>query len=73
MSAWPGMADVPEKNDYSSKGEFHRKLVAVMHFVNSLGVCMFGFACCTLRSIQVAVRNWRRGYSTLERPDVVDA
>jgi TRAP-type transport system small permease protein len=37
------------------------------------GVCMFGFACCTLRSIQVAVRNWRRGYSTLERPDVVDA
>ena len=37
------------------------------------GVCAFGFACCTLRSIQVAVRNWRRGYSTLERPDVVDA
>jgi TRAP-type C4-dicarboxylate transport system permease small subunit len=37
------------------------------------GVCMFGFACCTLRSIQVAVRNWRRGFSTLERPDVTDA
>ena len=33
------------------------------------GVCMFGFACCTLRSIQVAVRNWRRGFSTLERPE----
>jgi TRAP-type C4-dicarboxylate transport system permease small subunit len=37
------------------------------------GICMFGFACCTLRSIQVSVRNARRGYSTLERPDVVDS
>ena len=36
------------------------------------GVCMFGFACCTVRSVQVAVRNWRRGYTTLERPEVVD-
>jgi TRAP-type transport system small permease protein len=33
------------------------------------GVCMFGFACAALRSVQVAVLNWRRGYSTLERPD----
>jgi TRAP-type transport system small permease protein len=32
------------------------------------GVCLFGFAAMTLRSIQVARRHWRRGYSILERP-----
>jgi TRAP-type C4-dicarboxylate transport system permease small subunit len=37
------------------------------------GVCMFGFACCTLRSIQVLIRNWRRGYSPLERPETLDS
>ena len=36
------------------------------------GVCMFGFACATLRSVQVAVRNWRRGYGSLERPEAAD-
>ena len=36
------------------------------------GVCMFGFACATLRSGQVAVRNWRRGYGSLERPEAAD-
>ena len=36
------------------------------------GVCMFGFACAALRSVQVAVLNWRRGYSALERPDLAD-
>ena len=36
------------------------------------GVCMFGFACCALRSIQVAVLNWRRGYSVLQRPEIAD-
>jgi TRAP-type C4-dicarboxylate transport system permease small subunit len=36
------------------------------------GVCMFGFACAALRSVQVAVLNWRRGYSVLERPDLAD-
>jgi TRAP-type C4-dicarboxylate transport system permease small subunit len=36
------------------------------------GVCMFGFACCTLRSIQVMVRHWRNGYSLLERPEVAE-
>ncbi|HKU86464.1 MAG TPA: TRAP transporter small permease [Casimicrobiaceae bacterium] len=36
------------------------------------GVCMFGFACATLRSIQVAIMNWRRGYGLLERPDAAD-
>jgi len=33
------------------------------------GVCMFGFACAAVRSAQVAILNWRRGYSLLERPD----
>ena len=36
------------------------------------GICMFGFACAAARSVQVAVRNWRRGYSLLERPDLAD-
>ena len=36
------------------------------------GVCMVGFACAALRSVQVAVLNWRRGYSALERPDLAD-
>jgi TRAP-type C4-dicarboxylate transport system permease small subunit len=35
-------------------------------------VCLFGFACATLRSLQVAVRNWRRGYGSLERPEAAD-
>jgi TRAP-type C4-dicarboxylate transport system permease small subunit len=33
------------------------------------GVCMVGFALSALRSVQVAVENWRRGYSILERPE----
>lgn len=33
------------------------------------GVCLVGFAAMALRSIQVAVVHWRRGYSVLERPD----
>jgi TRAP-type transport system small permease protein len=36
------------------------------------GVCMFGFACAAVRSLQVAVMNWRRGYSVLERPECAD-
>jgi TRAP-type transport system small permease protein len=36
------------------------------------GVCMLGFALAALRSVQVAVLNWRRGYSALERPDLAD-
>jgi aldehyde:ferredoxin oxidoreductase len=43
MGAWPDMQDVPDKYDYGAKGEFHRKLVGAMHFINSLGVCQFGF------------------------------
>jgi len=36
------------------------------------GICGFGFACAALRSVQVALLNWRRGYSLLERPDRAD-
>ena len=33
------------------------------------GVCLFGFAAMTLRSVWVARIHWKRGYSVLERPD----
>ncbi len=33
------------------------------------GVCMFGFAVMTLRSVWVAKVHWQRGYSVLERPE----
>ena len=33
------------------------------------GICGFGFAAATIRSIQVAIENWRQGFSLLERPD----
>ncbi|EHR72706.1 TRAP-type C4-dicarboxylate transport system, small permease component [Burkholderiales bacterium JOSHI_001] len=33
------------------------------------GVCLFGFAAATLRSLWVARIHWRRGYSVLERPE----
>ncbi|MCW5634669.1 MAG: TRAP transporter small permease [Rubrivivax sp.] len=33
------------------------------------GVCLFGFAAMTLRSIWVAKVHWQRGYSVLERPE----
>ncbi len=32
-------------------------------------VCMFGFACAAVRSVQVALIHWRQGYSVLERPE----
>ena len=32
------------------------------------GIVLLGFAAMTLRSIQVALVHWRRGYSILERP-----
>ncbi|HTS22316.1 MAG TPA: TRAP transporter small permease [Casimicrobiaceae bacterium] len=37
------------------------------------GVCLAGFALGALRAVQVAVRNWRRGYSQLDRPDDAQA
>ena len=33
------------------------------------GVCLFGFAMMTVRSVWVAHVHWRRGYSVLERPE----
>ena len=33
------------------------------------GVCLFGLACMTLRSIWVARVHWQRGFSVLERPE----
>ena len=33
------------------------------------GFCALGFAAATLRSIQVALENWRLGFSQLERPE----
>ena len=36
------------------------------------GVVMFGFALMTVRAIQVAWGNWKRGYSVLERPELAD-
>ena len=33
---------------------------------------LLGFVLMTVRSIQVAVQNWRRGYSILERPGAFD-
>ena len=33
------------------------------------GVCVVGFAAATFRSVQVAIENWRRGFSLLERPE----
>jgi TRAP-type transport system small permease protein len=34
-------------------------------------VCMAGFAFAAIRSVQVAIQNWRRGYSVLERPETL--
>ena len=33
------------------------------------GVCLVGFACSAARAVQVALQNWRRGYSVLDRPE----
>jgi len=33
-------------------------------------VCAAGFAAAAFRSVQVAMENWKRGYSVLERPEV---
>jgi TRAP-type C4-dicarboxylate transport system permease small subunit len=37
------------------------------------GLVFIGFILMFLRSIQVSVQNWRRGYSMLERPEAFDA
>ncbi len=33
------------------------------------GFCLFGFAAAAIRSGQVAIENWRHGFSLLERPE----
>src|SRR4051812_3554451 len=33
------------------------------------GVCALGFAAAAVRAVQVALENWRRGFSLLERPE----
>jgi TRAP-type C4-dicarboxylate transport system permease small subunit len=33
------------------------------------GICAVGFAAATFRSVQVAIENWKRGFSLLERPE----
>ena len=33
------------------------------------GLCAVGFGATTIRSVQVAIENWRRGWSLLERPE----
>ena len=38
--------------------------------MNSIyGICALGFAAAAIRSVQVAIENWRRGWSLLERPE----
>ena len=33
-------------------------------------VCTVGFAAAAVRSVQVAIENWKRGYSLLEKPEI---
>ena len=33
-------------------------------------MCAVGFAAATVRAVQVAIENWKRGYSVLERPEM---
>ena len=33
-------------------------------------MCAVGFAASTVRAVQVAIENWKRGYSVLERPEI---
>ena len=36
---------------------------------NIYGICAAGFAAAAVRSVQVAIENWRRGWSLLEQPE----
>ncbi|HEX9015512.1 MAG TPA: aldehyde ferredoxin oxidoreductase family protein [Chloroflexota bacterium] len=40
-----------DKYDYSSKGEEHKKVSAIMHVVNAAGLCMFGYLSFPLQTI----------------------
>src|SRR6266567_3120701 len=47
------------------------KMTIVELPMNSVyAVCLVGFAFSAMRSLQVLVVNWRRGYSVLERPEI---
>jgi TRAP-type transport system small permease protein len=35
------------------------------------GICAIGFAAATFRAIQVAIENWKRGWSFLEKPEML--
>jgi TRAP-type C4-dicarboxylate transport system permease small subunit len=35
------------------------------------GACAFGFACASVRAVQVMIEHWRQGYSVLERPETL--
>jgi TRAP-type C4-dicarboxylate transport system permease small subunit len=49
-------------------------MTTIMLPKNLIYGCVFaGFVLMFLRSIQVSVENWRRGYSILERPEAFDA
>jgi TRAP-type C4-dicarboxylate transport system permease small subunit len=37
------------------------------------GVVLFGFVLMTLRAVQVAIANWKRGASVLERPELSES
>jgi TRAP-type C4-dicarboxylate transport system permease small subunit len=36
------------------------------------GVVLFGFVLMTVRAVQVAAQNWKRGASVLEKPELMD-
>ena len=49
---------------------FYRMTIIDLPMNIVFGVCLFGFACAAIRSVQVALLNWQRGYSLLERPEI---
>ena len=58
----PGL-DLPEwdKYDYAGKGEIHKKLVSLVHVINSTGLCLFGYECYPIQSVPEflsAVTGW---------------
>jgi TRAP-type C4-dicarboxylate transport system permease small subunit len=52
----------------------HMKMIVVdVPLYYMYGLVAFGFAMMTFRSIQVAIRHWRQGWSVLERPGDAEA
>src|SRR5436309_2737750 len=71
-----GDDDMTEKTSHGQEhvlgadDQFHIEDDPIDLPMNSVySVCMFGFACAAVRSVQVAIRHWRQGYSVLERPE----